>query len=224
MMNSRERLLTALAHREPDRIPFDLGSIQVSGIHEIAYRNLRQALGLPEAVVNLCDTIQQLAIVEDDMAARLGIDTRGLYPLNSHNWGIVEVDAGEYWAYHDEWGITHHRPKEAGLYFSIVDVPLPKFDITAEDIAQIRWPDMGAKWRVAGLREQAEQYRSAGYAVVLKDSFAGIFEFAQRIVSMENLLLMMGIAEQAASLLFDKMLELKLAYWQTALDRIGRCG
>ena len=95
MMNSRERLLTALDHREPDRIPFDLGSIQVSGIHEVAYRNLREALGLPETAVTLCDTIQQLATVEDDLAERLGIDTRGLYPLNSHNWGIVEEDAGE---------------------------------------------------------------------------------------------------------------------------------
>ncbi len=47
-MNSRERLLTALNHQEPDRIPFDLGSTQVTGIHEVAYRNLRAYLGLPD--------------------------------------------------------------------------------------------------------------------------------------------------------------------------------
>ena len=87
-MNSRERVLTTLDHREPDRIPFDLGSVQVTGIHEIAYRNLHQALGLPETAVNLCDTIQQLATIEDDLAEQMGIDFRGLYPLNSHNWGI----------------------------------------------------------------------------------------------------------------------------------------
>ena len=220
-MNSRERLLIALDHREPDRIPFDLGSIQVTGIHEIAYRNLRQALGLPETTTNLCDTIQQLATIEDDVVERLGIDVRGLYPLNSHNWNIVEEDVGEYWAYHDEWGITHHRPKEGGFYYSIVDVPLPKFDITEQEIEGYRWPDMGARWRVAGLREQAEQYRAAGYAVVLKDAFAGIFEFAQRVVGMENLLLMMGIDEKRACILFDKMLDLKLAYWRTALEELG---
>ena len=221
MMSSRERLLTALDHREPDRIPFDLGSIQVSGIHEVAYRKLREALGLPETAVTLCDTIQQLATVEDDITARLGIDTRGLYPLNSHNWGIVEEDAGDYWAYHDEWGITHHRPKENGFYFSIVKTPLPKIEVTAEDLAQLSWPDMGAKWRVAGLRQQAEQYRAAGYAVVLKDAFAGIFEFAQRVVGMENLLMMMATDPQAAGLLFDKLLALKLDYWQTALAELG---
>jgi uroporphyrinogen decarboxylase len=221
MMSSRERLLTALDHREPDRIPFDLGSIQVSGIHEVAYRRLRSALGMAETAVTLCDTIQQLAMVEDDMAARLRIDTRGLYPLNSHNWGIVEEDVGNYWAYHDEWGITHHRPKENGFYFSIVKTPIPKMEITAADIANHPWPDMGAAWRVAGLREQAEQYRDAGYAVVLKDAFAGIFEFAQRVVGMENLLMMMSVDPQAADLLFDKLLDLKLAYWHTALTTLG---
>ena len=113
-MNSRERLLTTLDHREPDRIPFDLGSIQISGIHVIAYRNLRRALGLPETETILCDTIQQLAMVEDDVVERLGIDVRGLYPLNSHNWQISEQDVGAYWAYHDEWGITHHRPQDGG--------------------------------------------------------------------------------------------------------------
>lgn len=221
MMSSRARLLTALDHREPDRIPFDLGSIQVSGIHAVAYQKLREALGLPETVVTLCDTIQQLATIEDDIATRLGIDTRGLYPLNSHNWGIVEEDAGDYWAYRDEWGIVHHRPKKNGFYFSIVETPLPKMEITAEDLAQLSWPDMGAKWRVDGLREQAEQHRAAGYAVVLKDAFAGLFEFAQRVVGMQNLLMMMAVDRQAAGLLFDKLLALKLDYWQTALTELG---
>jgi len=220
-MISRERVSIALDHQEADRVPFDLGSIQVSGIHRVAYRNLRRALGLPDTEPILCDTIQQLAMIEDDVVERLRIDVRGLYPLNSHNWQVIEQDAGKYWAYHDEWGITHHRPKEKGYYFSIVEVPLPKFNITEQEIERFRWPDMGARWRVAGLREQAEQYRAAGYAVVLKDAFAGIFEFAQRIMGMENLLLMMGMDEKMVCALFDKLLELKLAYWQTALEELG---
>ena len=220
-MNSRERVLASFDHREPDRIPFDMGSVQVTGIHEIAYRQLRRALDLPETAVNLCDTIQQLATVEDDVVERLGIDLRGLYPLNSHNWGIVPEDEGDHWAYHDEWGIIHHLPKDNGLYYGIVESPLPTVAITPTDIAQHSWPDMGAKWRVAGLREQAEQYRVAGYAVVLKDAFAGIFEFAQRIVGMENLLMMMGMDAQSSGILFDKILELKLDYWQTALTELG---
>ena len=220
-MNSRERILTALDHREPDRVPFDLGSCQVTGIHATAYQKLRIALGLPQAEINMCDAVQQLAAIGDDVATRMNIDTRGLYPLNSHNWQVVEQDAGENWAYRDEWGITHHRPKENGLYFSVVKVPLPQSDITLADIANHPWPDVGNPERIAGLRELALSYRNSGYAVVLKDAFAGIFEFAQRIVGMENLLMMMITDEKAACALFDKLLELKQDYWQTALAELG---
>ena len=220
-MNSRERILTTLDHREPDRIPFDLGSCQVTGIHVVAYQNLRQALGLPEIEIKMCDAVQQLATIDDELGRRLNVDTRGIYPLNSHNWRVVEEDAGEYWAYQDEWGITHHRPKENGLYFSVVKVPLPRTDLTVEDISNYSWPDVGHMERMAGLRDLAGEYRAAGYAVVLKDAFAGIFEFAQRIVGMENLLMMMITNEKASCTLFDKLLELKLEYWQAALTELG---
>jgi uroporphyrinogen decarboxylase len=220
-MNSRERILTALSHCEPDRIPFDLGSCQITGIHTVAYRNLRKILCLPEVEIELCDAVQQLASIDEDFITRLNIDTRGLYPLNSHNWQIVEEDVGDYWAYRDEWGITHHRPKDHGLYYSVVKVPMPRTDLTVEDISNHHWPAIGNPERIAGLRELARQYRVSGYAVVLKDAFAGIFEFAQRIVGMENLLMMMISNEKVACTLFDKLLELKLDYWQTALAELG---
>jgi uroporphyrinogen decarboxylase len=220
-MNSRERILTAINHREPDRVPFDLGACQVTGIHVVAYQNLRKALGLPKIEIKMCDAVQQLASIDDDVVARMNIDTRGLYPLNSHNWHFVAEDAGDCWAYRDEWGITHHRPKENGFYYSVVDVPLPQPDLSVEDICNYPWPEVGNPERMAGLRELALNYRTSGYAVVLKDAFAGIFEFAQRIVGMENLLMMMITNEKAACALFDKLLELKLIYWQTALAELG---
>jgi len=220
-MNPRTRLLTTLDHGEPDRVPFDLGSTQVTGIHEVAYRALRAALGLPAVEPRLCDAIQRLALPDDDLLQALGVDTRGLFPLNSHNLPFDEEDSGDYWLYRDEWGIVHRRPKDDGLYYSIWQVPLPHEDVSVQEIERYPWPDMGAAWRFAGLREQAERHRAAGYAVVLKDGFAGIFEFAQRMVGMENLLVMMALRPEAAEALFDQLLALKLAYWQTALAELG---
>ncbi len=220
-MNSRERVLTTLTHQEPDRVPLDLGSVQVTGIHAVAYRTLREALGLPSEEITLCDTIQQLATPSEDLLERLGVDTRGLFPLNSHNWNVVEEEAGEYWMYHDEWGITHRRPYPDGLYYSILDVPLPGPEVTAADIERLPWPDMGDPRRIGGLRERAEAQRAAGRAVVIKDPFAGIFEMAQRIVGMQELLMMMATDPAPAEALFDKMLELKLAFWEMALPRLG---
>ena len=41
-MNSRERVLTALDHKEPDRVPMDLGSTIVTAPTRIVYENLRE--------------------------------------------------------------------------------------------------------------------------------------------------------------------------------------
>jgi len=45
-MNSRERILAALQHQEPDGVPADLGATPSSGISAIAYVNLKQHLGI----------------------------------------------------------------------------------------------------------------------------------------------------------------------------------
>ncbi|MFZ3080994.1 MAG: uroporphyrinogen decarboxylase family protein [Bellilinea sp.] len=227
IMTGRERLLTALEHREPDRIPLDLGSTQVTGIHVIAYQNLRQALGLPTVKPQPYDSIQGLAIPDEDIIARLGVDVRGMNPLNSHNWQVIETEiqdatSGElYWSYHDEWGITHRKPRPDGLYFSLWQAPLDRPELTSQDITNHAWPRMDDPQHIAGLREKAEAYRAAGYAVVLKDPFAGIFEMAQRIVGMENLLMMMASDAALAGVLFDKLTVLKLEFWDMALPRLG---
>jgi uroporphyrinogen decarboxylase len=219
--SSRERLLKALAHQEPDRVPLDLGSTQITGIHVIAYRRLRQALGLPPAEVQICDLIQGLALPDTDVIECLGVDVRGLFPLNSHNWQIVEREDGEYWSYLDEWGITHRKPRIDGLYYSLWKAPLDAPELTTQDIANHPWPCLGDPQRIAGLRQLAEAYRTDGYAVVLKDPFAGLFEMAQRIVGMENLLVMMASNKTLAIALFDKLAELKLAFWEMALPQFA---
>jgi uroporphyrinogen decarboxylase len=211
----------ALNRREPDRVPLDLGGTQVTGIHVVAYRGLRNALGLPLDNVELCDSIQQLALPDDDLVGRLRVDVRGLYPLNSHNWNVREEDAGEYWAYHDEWGITHRRPKPDGLYYSVVEVPLPGPGVSVGDIEEHAWPDMGDPQRISGLQGLAAEYRKVGHGIVLKSPFAGIFEMAQRIVGMENCLILMASDRKLAGALFDKLLELKLAFWEMALPELA---
>ena len=219
-MNSRERLLTALNHREPDRIAFDLGSTQVTGIHVVAYQHLREYLGLPHVTPMLCDTIQQLALPDDDVIEKLGVDVRGLFPLNSHNWNVVGKDIGDYWEYADEWGITHHRPKPDGLYYSMVRSPLSDAAVTQDDLRAYHFPNTGDPARIAGLYELAEKYRAQGKAVMIKGVLAGIFEMAQRVRGMENILMDMASDEALAGAFFDKMVELKLAFWEMTLPKL----
>lgn len=220
-MNSRERLLAALDHREPDRVPFDLGSTQVTGIHALAYRGLREHIGLPPGEAQVCDAIQQLALPDEDLVTRLGVDVRGLFPLCSHNWRIADEGAGDAWEYTDEWGIAHRRPKPDGLYYSIMRAPLAGVVLTPGDIRAYRWPNTGDPRRIAGLRAKADEYRAQGKAVMIKGVLAGILEMAQRVRGTEDCLADMAASEVLACAIFDKMLELKLAFWEMALPRLA---
>lgn len=225
-LSSRERLLTALNHREPDRVPFDLGSTQVTGIHVVAYQRLRTALGLASIAPTVCDAVQGLALPDDDIIDRLGVDVRGLFPLNSHNDRVskrthreLKEDGEEIEAFVDEWGITHHRPYPDGLYFTAVKHPLSG-PITRDDVARYPWPATGDPRRIAGLRELAVAYRAQGRAVMIKGVLAGIFEMAQRVRGMAALMMDLASDEPLAAALLDKMTELKLAFWEMALPQL----
>jgi len=73
-MNSRERILAALQHQEPDGVPADLGATPSSGISAIAYVNLKQHLGIQIGHTRVYDVIQQLAQPEDEILDRYHID------------------------------------------------------------------------------------------------------------------------------------------------------
>jgi len=73
-MTSRERILAAIEHREPDRVPVDLGATPSSGISAIAYGNLRRHLRIPGGHNRVYDVVQQLAQPEDVVLDRFGVD------------------------------------------------------------------------------------------------------------------------------------------------------
>jgi uroporphyrinogen decarboxylase len=88
-MIPRERVLTSLNHREPDRIPIDLSGHRSSGIAAMAYVRLRQFLGLPRRPIRVYDPVQQLAIVDEDILQRFGADTVELgraFALEDEYW------------------------------------------------------------------------------------------------------------------------------------------
>lgn len=80
MTTSRKRVELALAHKEPDRVPVDLGGTVVSGMHVTTVYHLRQALGLDRAgtPVKVVEPYQMLGEVKPDLIEALGIDVVGL--------------------------------------------------------------------------------------------------------------------------------------------------
>ena len=60
-MNRRERVMASLRHREPDRVPLDLGSTDTTGISGIAYNRLKKYLGLDGTHTRILP-VQQIAL------------------------------------------------------------------------------------------------------------------------------------------------------------------
>lgn len=64
-MNFRERLLAAISHQEPDRVPINLGSTPSSGRSAIAYGNRKTHLDIAGGSAHVYDVMQQIALSED---------------------------------------------------------------------------------------------------------------------------------------------------------------
>ena len=82
-MNSRERVLAALEHREPDRIPLDFGSTATTGVHVSCVAALRDHYGLEKRPVKVHEPYQMLGWIDDDLAEAMEIDTQGVPPYQT---------------------------------------------------------------------------------------------------------------------------------------------
>lgn len=222
-MNSRERILKTLKHEEPDRVPYDLAGSTWTGITNTAYQNLRKHLRFEPDEPVWSDVIQQIVIPSEDILDRFEVDTRGVFPLTSHNWDVYSKlkDGGEFWEYFDEWGFTHHFPKN-GHWFSLVKHPMDAIDFEADNVIEsYKWPDAGNKERFAGLREKAIQFRDQGKIVMTKGLCAGLFEMHQRVRGMENSMLDPFLFPVNSDKLIGKLADLKIEFWDACLDELG---
>lgn len=80
MSTSRQRVRDALAHRQPDRTPVDLGGTFITGVHCSIVAKLREHYGLEPRLVKIHEPYQMLGSVEPDLLDALGVDVQGVFP------------------------------------------------------------------------------------------------------------------------------------------------
>lgn len=219
-MDSRTRVRAALEHRESDRVPRDLGAVRMTGIHALAYPGLRRALGLPPVEVRIADVSQQLAVVDDDVVERLGLDVRGVEPRGPAGWRreIVE-EAGER-SFVDEWGVRRRMPAN-GLYYDPASAPLGG-EIDAGHLARFGWPNGGDPARRAGLAEAARRVVAVeGRAVYVGSVCAGLTEMLFRLRGFEDGYMDLAADHRLARALMERVLEVKLDWWAGVLADLG---
>lgn len=77
-MTSRERVLAAINHQQPDRVPIDFGATGQTGISVCALRRLRDYLGLPAVQPDVFEMVQMLGVVDEDLRQMMQSDVIGM--------------------------------------------------------------------------------------------------------------------------------------------------
>jgi len=231
-MTGRERVMTALNHEEPDRVPIDLGGSRVTGIAAIAYRNLLEMMGVDEAI-RIYDVKQQLALPSPGTAGLLGSDvvqltrlgpTTGMPFLAIDRWGGGSMTDGSPClvpegydpVFHEDGALEIFRDGEVfarrpagSLYFDVVTAPLRDAG-TIEDIDAWEWPDPWSDREESFLRSEIDRlYHGTDMAV-----FAGLplfdcsfMELGQVIFGFENLLMNLLLKRDMMEYWLDRVLE-----------------
>jgi uroporphyrinogen decarboxylase len=221
-MNSRERVRLALQHKEPDRIPFDLGGTVMTSIHKDAYGPLRALLGLPTRDhYPILEFLQQIVVIDEDIRELLKADVRDAAARSSGTFNIEIKDMGDYTYFYDEWGIGWRMPKVGGFFYDMFDHPL-KAATTVADIDNFAWPNPTDPARFVGLRERARHLAEVeGKAVTLGGLCAGILEMAAWTRGYENFYPDCIVNVPLIERICDIVLDMKMAYWEKALAEVG---
>ena len=166
-MSPRERVLKAINHEIPDRVPIDLGGNQ-TGIHRFAYEALLEHLGIRDDVT-IMDAVQQLAKPCEAVLERFHVDTRYIAAGGPDSFkGGIEQNRRDGRLWHDlrdEFGVVWSMPDDHPYYMDISHHPLA--NATLADIAKFPFPKGDDPTRFAGLRERALKIRNeTPYAVV----------------------------------------------------------
>ncbi len=164
-MTHRERILAALKHQEPDRVPIDLGGTGCTTMSVKAHTRLREHLGLPADLPPAMWSARSTTVIPDEAILRhLDVNARGLLLGMSCARPDRQLSDDSIF---DEWGVTWTR--HAGTHFINSDGPFCRLaEPSLKDLDKFDWPDPDDPGRFQGLRERARKlHEETDYAVIL---------------------------------------------------------
>lgn len=214
-MTHRERVMRAVSHREPDRVPMDLGAHVNSSIHSFAYQKLKNALGVDvDKPAGLVSKMMQDVAVQDSVLNVLDVDARGVF----HGSCKSRKDDGYEWI--DEWGVARIKPQGA-YYYDMVRAPLAG-QITVQDIANYSWPSVDDPAIVKGLKEQVEHWRATTDCAIVLNVPSAFVHQSQYMRGFEDWFMDLAADPKLAAAMFDAIVDIRMAWGAQILDAVGR--
>jgi len=210
-LTSRQRVLAALDHREPDRVPLDVGGTTATGINLHAYEALKGHLALREPTA-VASRRSSLASLPESLLRRLGSDVRALHPpAPDAAPGLPEPDG----SFLDAWGVRFVRPPQGHYYVreSVLEGPL-----TVHDLAAYPWPDPTDPSYTRSLAAQAEALHTGTDGAVALNLPVGFIHQCQFLRGFQDWLMDLAADPPLAEALLDRVLDV----WQEIALRLVR--
>ena len=212
-MTSRERVLMALDHQEPDRVPIFFGTSGATSMLALAYDRLKRYLGISGETKVFWRALQY-ALLDEEVMVRFGSDGRVLVPGPAPSTLEREQSSD---SFVDAWGIPWTRRPES-YYFEIVEPPLR--NAVTKDLDHYAWPNLTDPSRFRGLREKAREIQQAGYAVVAL-SGASPFEYSYMLRGVDQWLMDLLADRDFADALLRKLTDLQAGATRRLLQEAG---
>jgi len=242
-MTSQERIITALRHREPDRIPLDLGGTESSGLTGIACNRLREYLGLGPGKTRIFDVYQQISKIEDDLREILKPDTIPLLiePLAwkpfilpdgsscsiPEKWNPEKDSRGD-WIVKDRKGVVSARMPSGGYYFEPAYAPLggvtspSELKAFASDIESFDWP-FYADESLHSIEDRARRlYEVETDLAVVANLQLHLLAAGQQLRGYETFMIDLLLNKSLVHTLFEMLTDAYIRRCDSYLDRTGR--
>jgi uroporphyrinogen decarboxylase len=249
-LTHRQRVLTALNHQQPDRVPVDFGGHRSSGIAALLYPRLCDALGLEPRPVRVYDPTQQLAIIDEDVLDRLGVDTIELgrgFALQEQDWADWVLPDGTpcllpawvrperqpgQWVIRSKTGRVVARMPDGALYFEQCHWPfLEKDDLDnlEEALDDQMWgavqappgPLVSGPDGYQKLAEGARQLRSRTDRAIIGLFGGNLLETGQFLYRIDRFLMLLAENPSRAHAFLDRLVEIHLANLEQYLAAVG---
>lgn len=250
-ITSRERVLTALQHREPDRVPVDLAGHRSSGIAAIAYVKLREHLGLAPKPPRVYDSVQQLAIVDSEVLELFGVDTIELgraFALEDEDWGdwilpdgtpckmpvwALPERAEDGWTMRSRTGKVLARMPDGAVYFEQCYFPFSEEGgptTIPEAFEESMWaafpsppgPLAGGPEGLRRLAEGARSLRASTDRAIIGQFGGSLFQTGQILYRNDIFLMLLAADPAKAHDFLDRLTELHLANLERYLGAVGQ--
>ena len=215
-MTRRERVLAAVSHKQPDRIPIDIGGTRDSSIVVEGYERLKKHFQV-QSPDRLCDRMMRVVNVDEKILAGLDTDVRPIFPGASTRNPSVELSPN---SYRDTWGVERTQP-EGGFYYDQYRYPLSG-PITISDIRRYPWPDPEDPGYVQGLREQLEWIRKNTDCAAILTLPAPFIHTSQYLRGYEDWFCDFADDPSLIESLFDAILEINLHVAKRELEAVGK--